>query len=356
MDLDDESLRHIELDHANLESVNKPEDLAYIIYTSGSAWKPKGVMVEHQGIINLQHFFQEQWGVDGSDRMLQFASSSFDASVWEMFTILLGGGTLYLVSRDIINNLNEFARFMNENQITIALLLPPTYLAGIEPDRLPTLKKLVTGGSAITKELVMRWKDSMKYMYAYGPSESSVIATAWTYREEDMGYPSVTIGKPIANTRIYILDRNQKLLPLGAAEDMCIAGDGLTRGYLHRSELTAEKFVANPYEAGEKLYRTGDLVRWLPDGNIEFLGRIDDQVKIRGFRIELREIEAQLMKQPLVREVAVIAREDKQGEKYLAAYFTAEDEPGAEELRGQFMQELPDYMVPSSLCNWMACR
>ncbi|MBE0342308.1 non-ribosomal peptide synthetase, partial [Paenibacillus sp. 28ISP30-2] len=176
----------------------------------------------------------------------------------------------------------------------------------------------------------------------------SVIATAWTYREEDMGYPSVPIGKPIANTRIYIMDTHQKLLPLGAAGEMCIAGDGLARGYLHRPELTAEKFVANPYEAGEKLYRTGDLVRWLPDGNIEFLGRIDDQVKIRGFRIELGEIEAQLMKHPLVREVAVIAREDKQGEKYLAAYFTAEGEPGAEELREQLMQELPDYMVPSS--------
>ncbi|ALP39316.1 non-ribosomal peptide synthetase (plasmid) [Paenibacillus sp. IHB B 3084] len=347
MDLDDESLKYIELDRANPEPVNTPEDLAYIIYTSGSTGKPKGVMVEHRGIINLQHFFQEKWGVDGSDRMLQFASSSFDASVWEMFTILLGGGTLYLVSRDIINNLNEFARFMNENQITIALL-PPTYLAGIEPDRLPTLKKLVTGGSAITKELVMRWKDSVEYMNAYGPSESSVIATAWTYREEDMGYPSVPIGKPIANTRIYIMDTHQKLLPLGAAGEMCIAGDGLARGYLHRPELTAEKFVANPYEAGEKLYRTGDLVRWLPDGNIEFLGRIDDQVKIRGFRIELGEIEAQLMKHPLVREVAVIAREDKQGEKYLAAYFTAEGEPGAEELREQLMQELPDYMVPSS--------
>ncbi|MBE0343890.1 non-ribosomal peptide synthetase, partial [Paenibacillus sp. 28ISP30-2] len=160
MDLDDESLRYIELDRANPEPVNNPEDLAYIIYTSGSTGKPKGVMVEHRGIINLQHFFQEKWGVDGSDRMLQFASSSFDASVGEMFTILLGGGTLYLVSRDIINNLNEFARFMNENQITIALL-PPTYLAGIEPARLPTLNKLVTGGSAITKELVMRWTDSV---------------------------------------------------------------------------------------------------------------------------------------------------------------------------------------------------
>ncbi|MCM3697948.1 amino acid adenylation domain-containing protein [Paenibacillus macerans] len=332
---------------ANPQPVNKPEDLAYIIYTSGSTGKPKGVMVGHRGVINLQHFFQEKWGVDSADRMLQFASSSFDASVWEMFTILLGGGTLYLVSRDIINNLNDFAAFVNENEITIALL-PPTYLAGLEPDALPALKKLVTGGSAITKPLVARWKDRVEYMNAYGPSESSVIATAWTYRDEEMNYPSVPIGKPIDNTRVYVLDGRQKLLPLGAAGEMCIAGDGLARGYLHRPELTAEKFVPNPYEAGEKLYRTGDLVRWLADGNFEFLGRIDDQVKIRGFRIELGEIEAGLLKHPRVREAVVIAREDKRGEKYLAAYYTAEGEPGAEELRELLLQELPEYMVPAS--------
>ncbi|MGZ7444128.1 amino acid adenylation domain-containing protein [Paenibacillus sp. TH7-28] len=332
---------------ANPQPVNKPEDLAYIIYTSGSTGKPKGVMVGHRGVINLQHFFQDKWGVNGADRMLQFASSSFDASVWEMFTILLGGGTLYLVSRDIINNLNDFAAFVNENEITIALL-PPTYLAGLEPDALPALKKLVTGGSAITKPLVARWKDRVEYMNAYGPSESSVIATAWTYRDEEMNYPSVPIGKPIDNTRIYVLDGRQRLLPLGAAGEMCIAGDGLARGYLHRPELTAEKFVPNPYEAGEKLYRTGDLVRWLADGNIEYLGRIDDQVKIRGFRIELGEIEAGLLKHARVREAVVIAREDKRGEKYLAAYYTAEGEPGAEELRELLLQELPDYMVPAS--------
>ncbi len=342
--LDDEALKREE--DTNLVPVNKAEDLAYIIYTSGSTGKPKGVMLEHHGIINLQNYFKESWGVDGSDRMLQFASSSFDASVWETFTILLGGGTLYLIPRDIINNLNDFKKYINENEITITLL-PPTYLAGIEPGSLPSLKKLVTGGSAITKELVWKWKDTVQYMNAYGPTEYSVIAAAWKYREEDMEYASIPIGKPVSNTRIYILDKDQRLLPVGAAGEMCISGAGLARGYLNRQSMTAEKFVDNPYEAGEKMYRTGDLARWLPDGNIEYLGRIDDQVKIRGFRIELGEIEANLLKYPPVREAAVIAREDKKKEKYLAAYFTSEGELGAEELREHLLKELPDYMVPT---------
>lgn len=342
--LDDEEA-YLEAD-ANPESVNKPDDLAYIIYTSGSTGKPKGVMVEHHGILNLQNYFKESWGVDGSDRMLQFASSSFDASVWETFTILLGGGTLYLVSRDVINNLDDFKNFIIENKITITLL-PPAYLSGIEPGSLPSLKKLVTGGSAITKELVSKWKDKADYMNAYGPTEYSVIATAWKYRNEEMGYDSVPIGKPVSNTRIYILDKDQKLLPVGAAGEMCVSGDGIARGYLNRQSLTAQKFVDNPYEAGEKMYRTGDLARWLPDGNVEYLGRIDDQVKIRGFRIELGEIEANLHKYPLIRDVAVIAREDKKKEKYLTAYFTSEDELKAEELKKHLLKELPDYMVPA---------
>ena len=342
--LDDEEVCMEE--DANPEHVNKPDDLAYIIYTSGSTGKPKGVMVEHHGIINLQNYFKESWGVDGSDRMLQFASSSFDASVWETFTILLGGGTLYLISRDVINNLDDFKNCINENEITITLL-PPAYLSGIEPGNLPSLKKLVTGGSAITKELVEKWKDKAAYMNAYGPTEYSVIATAWNYQSEEMGYDSVPIGKPVSNTRIYILDKDQKLLPVGVAGEMCVSGDGIARGYLNRQSLTAEKFVDNPYEAGKKMYRTGDLARWLPDGNVEYLGRIDDQVKIRGFRIELGEIEANLHKYPLIRDVTVIAREDKKKEKYLSAYYTAESTLKADELRKHLLKELPDYMVPS---------
>ncbi|WP_097004911.1 non-ribosomal peptide synthetase [Lacrimispora amygdalina] len=330
----------------NPENLSSAGDLAYIIYTSGSTGKPKGVMVEHHGIINLRNYFKRYWKVDENERMLQFASSSFDASVWEIFTSLLGGGTLYLISKDTINNLNEFEAYVNEKGITIALL-PPTYLAGIEPGKLHTLKKLVTGGSAITKTMACQWKDSVEYMNAYGPTEYSIITSAWKYREEEMCYGSVPIGRPVDNTRIYILDKNGNLLPAGAAGELCVAGDGIARGYLNRPELTAEKFTADPFMAGERMYHTGDLARWLPDGNIEYMGRIDDQVKIRGFRIELGEIEARLLQCPSVREAVVIAREDSHGDKYLVSYYTGEEELEAAKLREQMAEALPDYMVPS---------
>ena len=330
----------------NPETKSSAKDLAYIIYTSGSTGKPKGVMVEHHGIINLQNYFKRYWNVDENDRMLQFASSSFDASVWEIFTSLLGGGTLYLISKDTINNLNEFETYVNEKEITIGLL-PPTYLAGIEPGRLRTMKKLVTGGSAITKSMVEQWKDGLEYMNAYGPTEYSIMTSAWKYREEEMCYGSVPIGTPVDNTRIYILDKNSNLLPTGAAGELCVAGDGIARGYLNRPELTAEKFTADPFKSGERMYHTGDLARWLPDGNIEYMGRIDDQVKIRGFRIELGEIEAQILLHPLIREAVVIAREDSNGDKYLVSYYTGEEGIEAAKLRQQLGQALPDYMVPS---------
>ncbi|MGB8452386.1 MAG: amino acid adenylation domain-containing protein, partial [Anaerocolumna sp.] len=330
----------------NLENRSDPEDLAYIIYTSGSTGKPKGVMVRHRGIANLQAFFKQKYQMSENDRMLQFASSSFDASVWEIFTSLLTGAALYLIPKETVNNLVEFENYVNENGITIALL-PPTYLSRIEPGKLRTLTRLITGGSAITKDMVKQWKDGLTYINAYGPTEYSVITTTWTYKEEGLNYASVPIGSPVNNTRVYILDKNGHILPIGAAGELCIAGDGLARGYLNRAELTAEKFVANPYEDTERMYRTGDLARWLTDGNIEFLGRIDDQVKIRGFRIELGEIESQLLKLPQVKEAAAVARDDSQGNKYIAAYIVSEEKLSVDGFRAELLQELPDYMVPS---------
>ncbi|VBB05116.1 phosphopantetheine attachment site [Lucifera butyrica] len=333
-------------DGQNPPNRNTAGDLAYVIYTSGSTGNPKGVMVEHRGIANLKTFFQMTYQLNEQDKMLQFASSSFDASVWEIFISLLNGAALVLVSPETIHNFVEFERFIGQNGITIALL-PPTYLAGLEPARLTGLKRLITGGSAITKELVAKWRDKVAYSNAYGPTEATVIATTWQYNAREPGYGSVPIGVPILNTQVYILDRHNRPQPVGAAGELCIAGAGLARGYLNRPELTAEKFVANPFHQGERMYKTGDLARWLPDGNIEFLGRIDQQVKIRGFRIELGEIEARLLQHPAVREAAVTVREDKQGDKYLAAYFMAEDSLAAGELREYLLQALPEYMVPS---------
>lgn len=333
-------------DSQRLENINKSSDLAYIIYTSGSTGKPKGVMIEHRGIANLKTFFQQKYHVSEKDHMLQFASSSFDASVWEIFTSLLTGATLYIVSRDTIHNLVDFEDFIDKNQITITLL-PPTYLASIDPKKITKLKNLFTGGSAINKGLVAKWKEKLVYSNAYGPTESTIMATTWKCSEQEPEYSQIPIGKPIANTQIYILDRKNQLLPIGSTGELCIGGDGLARGYLNKPELTAEKFVANPYRSGEKMYKTGDLAKWLPDGNIEFLGRIDHQVKIRGFRIEVGEIEAELLKYPLVKEAIVIDREDQQGEKYLVAYVVADSEITINELREHLLKELPEYMVPS---------
>ena len=333
-------------DDSNPRNINTPEDLAYVIYTSGSTGKPKGVMIEHQGIVNLVTFFKESYQLGEQDRMLQFASSSFDASVWEIFASLLVGATLYIASRETIHNLTEFEKLINKNEITVTLL-PPTYLEGIKPEQMAKLRHLFTGGSAITKGLVNKWKDKVNYSNAYGPTEATVIATTWKCNEQEMANGTVPVGCPISNTEIFILNEKNRLLPIGAVGELCIGGDGLARGYLNRPELTAEKFVTNPYCAGARMYKTGDLARWRSDGTIEYIGRSDSQVKIRGFRIELGEIEARLADHQSVENSVVIVKEDKQGDKYLAAYFVSEDRLEVDEIRKHLLKELPEYMVPT---------
>jgi amino acid adenylation domain-containing protein/thioester reductase-like protein/non-ribosomal peptide synthase protein (TIGR01720 family) len=344
IDMEDTSI--YEGDDDNPANVNSPNDLAYVIYTSGSTGKPKGVMIEHGGLANLTTFYRQTCQMSEQDKMLQFASYSFDASVWEMFTSLLSGSTLYMVSRDTIDNFIEFGNYINNNGITITLL-PPTYLTGIDPEKITGLRWLITGGSAITKNLVDKWKDKAGYMNAYGPTEATVIATTWKYDSREYGNGAVPIGTPINNTEVYILDGHNKLLPIGAAGELCISGDGLARGYLNKPELTAEKFIPNPYKAGKRIYKTGDLARCLPDGTIEFLGRIDHQVKIRGFRIEPGEIESRFLLHEAVKEAVVTAREDSRGNKYLAAYVVTGSALATSELKGHLLGELPEYMVPS---------
>ncbi|ALP37431.1 hypothetical protein ASL14_15810 [Paenibacillus sp. IHB B 3084] len=332
-------------DGSNLEPASGPNDLAYVIYTSGTTGKPKGVMLEHRGLVSLKLMFADRLGITEHDRIVQFASLSFDASCWEVFKALYFGAALYIPTAETILDNRLFESYMNEHAITAAIL-PPTYSAYLNPDRLPSLTKLVTGGSAVSAEFVQQWKPKVHYFNAYGPTEASIVTTLWDADEEQPERRVIPIGRPLANHRIFILDAHLQLVPPGVDGELCVAGVGLARGYLNHPELTAEKFVEHPFAPGERLYRTGDLARWLPDGNIEYLGRIDHQVKIRGFRIEIGEIEEQLLKIDSVQETIVIAREGKSGQE-LCAYLVAGRPLTLGELRSALAQKLPNYMIPA---------
>ncbi|TKH36518.1 non-ribosomal peptide synthetase [Paenibacillus polymyxa] len=344
IDIEDESL--YAGNPMNLEVVCSPQNLAYIIYTSGSTGKPKGVMVEHKGVANLEAFFKTRLNVSESDRIIQFASISFDAAVWEIFMGLLAGATLYISSGDIINDYRRFEEYLNENEITIATL-PPPYLANLDPEKVTSLKKVIAAGSASTPELLKKWSNRISYINAYGPTETTVCATVWKADDCETADKSVPIGKPITNTRVFIVDENNNLKPIGVEGELCVSGAGLARGYLKKPELTREKFVPNPFMPGELMYKTGDLAKWLPDGNIAFAGRKDHQVKIRGYRIELEEIEAALLKHADINEAVVIDREDSSVGRYLCAYIVSDREVTVTEIRELISKELPDYMIPS---------
>ncbi|EHS57413.1 non-ribosomal peptide synthetase, partial [Paenibacillus sp. Aloe-11] len=338
-------------DGSNLEPLSGPNDLAYVIYTSGTTGQPKGVMLEHRGLCNLKTYFDQTIQISTSDHTLLFASYSFDAACWEIFQALFCGATLYVPTSETILNYERFEQYMSEHQITVATL-PPTYAVYLEPDHMPSLRILVTAGSATSTELIYKWKDRVAYYNAYGPTENSVATTAWPVSGERAG-GVISIGRPMPNHRVYMVDVHGHLAPVGVAGELCASGLGLARGYLNRPELTAEKFVPNPFAAGEvgyeRMYRTGDLARWMPDGNIEYLGRIDHQVKIRGYRIELSEVESQLLQVESVREAVIMARADETGQNQLVAYYVASQELGAGQLRHELGQELPNYMVPSYL-------
>ncbi|MCP3781728.1 amino acid adenylation domain-containing protein, partial [Paenibacillus sp. MZ03-122A] len=333
-------------DTSNLRVANGPESLAYVIYTSGSTGQPKGVMVEHKGILNLSEFFKKKFRLVPSDQVAYFASLSFDASVWEMFMALLTGATLHVLSEETIKQHEKFESYMSQRQVTV-VTLPPSYAMYINPDQLTSLRMLILAGSTSTPELIRKWHDRTELLInAYGPTEATVCATIWKYNEiTNQG--GIPIGTPIANVKAYILNIQGGIQPIGVPGELCIAGDGLARGYLNRPELTAEKFVANPFVPGERMYRTGDLARWLPDGNIEYLGRIDHQVKIRGYRIECGEVEARLLEHEAVREAVVVAKHDEREQAYLCAYYVSSETLSVTELRAHLAALLPEYMIPA---------
>ncbi|MGX5439997.1 non-ribosomal peptide synthase/polyketide synthase [Bacillus thuringiensis] len=335
----------------NLPSLNKSSDMAYIIYTSGSTGKPKGVMVNHKSILNTLCWRKEAYQYSESDITLQMPSFSFDSSVEDIFTTFLSGAKLILIE-DIRMNFSKFINIIQDNKVTNLLAVPSYYnnLLNTIDKPLVDLRFVTIAGEGFNGNLIKKHFEKMPHVRLfneYGPTENSVCSTICELKQEDQ---KVLIGKPISNNRVYILDKENNLVSLGVAGELCVSGEGLARGYLNRPELTAEKFVPNPFIPGERMYRTGDLARLLPDGNIEFLGRIDHQVKIRGYRIELGEIENQLLKQKEIKEAVVIAREDNDRQPYLCAYFTSETrkkESMIQEIRKVLANELPEYMIPA---------
>jgi amino acid adenylation domain-containing protein len=343
---------------------SRPENLAYVIYTSGSTGRPKGVMLEHRGAVNLAAFQRQYFRTGADSRVLQFASLSFDAASWEVLMALCGGAALYLVPFNQIQV--DISAVLQIQAITHATL-PPSALGVLSEIDLPDLAYLTVAGEACPPDLVACWAAGRHFINAYGPTEATVCASVFECQPDGQKPP---IGKPIANTRIYVLDGHGQPLPPGVPGELCVAGAGLARGYLNRPALTAEKFVEiEVFGQRERVYKTGDLARWLPDGNLEFLGRIDHQVKLRGFRIELGEIEAALAGHEAVRE-AVVVLHPGDGNPRLVAYIVASDlwpvvsgqETSADaqgassslvtdhkSLTTFLKARLPDYMVPAHL-------
>ena len=325
---------------------NKANDLAYIIYTSGSTGKPKGVMIEHKSVVNLIFSVKNQFKVDEKDRILLFSTICFDASVEQIFTALLSGAALVLINKNTLLDEQDFDKYIIKHGITYIDGVP-AFLKNVKYKREYKLKRVIVGGDICPVELAKYWSNYCEFYNAYGPTEATVTSTRLLTNNIKGEVNNLSIGKPIDNTQVYILDKNRNIQPIGIPGELYIAGAGLARGYLNREELTSEKFVSNPFNLEQKMYRTGDLVKWLPDGNIEFLGRIDHQVKVRGFRIELGEIESKLLEHESVKEVVVIAKEDRNGSNYLCAYLSIEGELSNRELREYLASELPEYMVPA---------
>ncbi|MEU5846414.1 non-ribosomal peptide synthetase [Saccharopolyspora shandongensis] len=325
-----------------------PDSPAYVIYTSGSTGAPKGVVVTHRAMRNFVVDHADRFELGPASRGLQFVSPSFDVAVGDIWPVLTSGGALVLAPEGQTTSGQTLAKLLADQRITHAAI-PPVLLAQIPDTAVPDLQVLITGGETPDPEIIRRWSPQARMVNVYGVTE---VAVASTTSPPLSGTETVSIGKPISNTQVYVLDSNLSPVPPDAVGELYLAGAGLARGYLRRPELTAERFLPSPFgDPGTRMYRTGDLVRWRADGNLEYHGRADEQVKIRGFRVELGEVEAALAEHPTITAATAVAREDRPGRKRLIAYVQLA--PGANatpaELRRFVARSLPDFMVPAAV-------
>jgi len=331
----------------------KAEELAYVIYTSGSTGKPKGVCVPHRGIVRLV-CGNDYANLSSNEVFLQFSSISFDAATFEIWGSLLNGAKLVIFPATL-PSLAELAECLREQQITTLWLTAELFHQMVDEhlDDLKSVRQLLAGGDVLSPSHVKKVLKSLpntKIINGYGPTESTTFTCCYGMTEIEQVGTTVAIGRPIANTQVFVLDQYQQLVPVGVFGELYIGGDGLATGYLNLPELTADRFIPSPFAEGERLYKTGDLARYLSDGRLEFGGRLDDQVKIRGFRIELGEIQVVLQQQKSVERAILVVHEEKPGDKRLVAYVnTADQSVTGESLKAAMQKELPNYMVPSAI-------
>ena len=330
----------------NLEKVASPSDLAYVIYTSGSTGKPKGVMIEHRSIVNLLQGILEKINIRGQSTILALTTISFDIFVLETLIPLTIGLKIVIADENEQKNPKLLNELIISSNIDILQITPSRVQLLLNYNKSLScfnyLKIIMVGGESLPQILLEKIKGftKAKIFNMYGPTETTVWSTVSDLTENNC----VNIGMPIRNTQIYIIDENNNLVTEG---ELCIGGNGLSRGYISKPEVTSTKFVNNPFISGQLIYKTGDLARWLPDGNIEFLGRMDNQIKIRGYRIELGEIETFISKYKYIKQAVVTVREGKEDYKYLCAYFVADKKLSVADLQDYLQKVLPDYMIPA---------
>jgi amino acid adenylation domain-containing protein len=339
----------------NPVSMAQPGNLAYVIYTSGSTGRPKGVMISHHAIDNHMLWMQQEFPLRTEDRVIQKTPFSFDASVWEFFAPLLAGAQLVLAEPGGHLDISCLVKLIADKKITVLQMVPSllkVFLEEKELERCSSLKRVFCGGELLPEELAERFRARLpaELHNLYGPTEASIDSAFWTCTPAPRGQ-GVPIGRPIANTQLYVLDPELNPVPIGVSGQIHIGGEGLARGYLNHADLTAESFIPHPFSdaPGARAYRSGDLGRYRSDGSIEFLGRVDHQVKIRGVRIEPGEIESVLRRHPAVRD-SVVLHDDSPDDNRLVAYVEAKQERVGlqKDLRAFLKQQLPEYMAPSA--------